>query len=48
MNYKKPKRMFEDSGTVDPKMSYHVELENVTNEPLAETHVTTLHSLYIV
>jgi hypothetical protein len=23
--------MFEDSGTVDPKMSYHVELENVTN-----------------
>ena len=31
MNYKKPKRMFEDSGTVDPKMSYHVELENVTN-----------------
>jgi len=31
MNYKKPKRMFEDSGTVDPRMSYHVELENVTN-----------------
>ena len=31
MNYKKSKRMFEDSGTVDPKMSYHVELENVTN-----------------
>ena len=31
MNYQKPKRMFEDSGTVDPKMSYHVELENVTN-----------------
>jgi len=31
MNYKKPKRMFEDSGTVDPKMSYHVELENVAN-----------------
>ena len=23
--------MFEDSGIVDPKMSYHVELENVTN-----------------
>jgi len=23
--------MFEDSGTVDPKISYHVELENVTN-----------------
>ena len=23
--------MFEDSGTVDPKMSYHVELENVAN-----------------
>jgi len=31
MNYQKPKRMFEDSGTVDPRMSYHVELENVTN-----------------
>ena len=31
MNYKKPKRMFEDAGTVDPKMSYHIELENVTN-----------------
>jgi hypothetical protein len=31
MNYKKPKRMFEDSGVVDPKMSYHVELENVVN-----------------
>ena len=31
MNYKKPKRIFEDSGTVDPKMSYHVELENVVN-----------------
>ena len=23
--------MFEDSGTVDPKMSYHIELENVVN-----------------
>jgi len=31
MNYRKPKRIFEDSGTVDPKMSYHVELENVVN-----------------
>ncbi|MEA3386518.1 MAG: AAA-like domain-containing protein [Thermodesulfobacteriota bacterium] len=31
MNYKKPKRMFEDSGVVDPRMSYHVELENVVN-----------------
>ena len=31
MNYRKPKRMFEDAGTVDPKMSYHIELENVTN-----------------
>ena len=31
MQYKKPKRIFEDSGTVDPKMSYHVELENVVN-----------------
>ncbi len=31
MNYKKPKRIFEDSGAVDPRMSYHVELENVVN-----------------
>jgi len=31
MNYKKPKRMFEDSGVVDPRKSYHVELENVVN-----------------
>ena len=31
MQYKKSKRMFEDAGTVDPKMSYHVELENVVN-----------------
>ena len=29
MNYKKPKRIFEDSGTVVPEMSYHIELENV-------------------
>jgi len=31
MNYRKPERIFEDSGTVDPKMSYHIELENVFN-----------------
>ncbi len=31
MNYKKPERIFEDSGTVDPKISYHIELENVVN-----------------
>ncbi|MBT9439989.1 MAG: AAA family ATPase [Desulfobacterales bacterium] len=31
MEYRKPKRIFEDSGTVDPKMSYHVELKNVVN-----------------
>ena len=29
--YSKPKRFFEDSGTVDPSVSYHVDLENVTN-----------------
>jgi len=27
----KPKRFFEDCGTVDPSVSYHVDLENVTN-----------------
>ncbi len=32
MNYKKPKRMFEDSGVVDPHMSYHVSLENVVSK----------------
>ncbi len=31
MAYRKPKRVFEDSGAVDPRMSYHVELENVVN-----------------
>jgi hypothetical protein len=31
IDYSKPKRIFEDSGTVDSKMSYHVELENVVN-----------------
>ncbi len=30
-NYKKPKRYFEKSGVVDPKASYYVPLENVTN-----------------
>ncbi len=30
-NYRKPKRIFEDSGTVDPLSSYHVKLENVVN-----------------
>ncbi|WDN88669.1 hypothetical protein BuS5_01637 [Desulfosarcina sp. BuS5] len=31
MNYKKPKRYFEKSGVVDPRASYYVPLENVTN-----------------
>ena len=31
IDYSKPKRIFEDSGTVDSKMLYHVELENVVN-----------------
>ncbi|MBW1676216.1 MAG: hypothetical protein JRF30_06745 [Deltaproteobacteria bacterium] len=31
MDYRKPKRIFEDSGTVDPIRSYHVQLENVVN-----------------
>ncbi|CAN2043532.1 Toll-Interleukin receptor domain protein [Candidatus Magnetomoraceae bacterium gMMP-1] len=31
MNYIKPKRSFENSGLVDPAMSYHVQLENVVN-----------------
>jgi hypothetical protein len=29
--YQKPKRMFENSGTVNPQTSYYVPLENVTN-----------------
>ena len=32
MNYKKPKRMFEDAGLVDPRSAYHVELEGVVNK----------------
>ncbi len=31
MNYRKPTRTFENSGTVDPRMSYHVEIENVVS-----------------
>jgi len=31
MNYKRPKRYFEKSGVVDPRASYYVPLENVTN-----------------
>ncbi len=31
MTYRKPKRFFEDSGTVNPEESYYVPLENVTN-----------------
>ncbi|NVM23920.1 MAG: AAA-like domain-containing protein [Desulfobacterales bacterium] len=31
MDYGKPKRIFEDSGTVDPIRSYHVQLENVVS-----------------
>ena len=30
-HYNKPKRYFEKSGVVDPKASYYVPLENVTN-----------------
>ncbi|MGD2086543.1 MAG: hypothetical protein PVH61_10200 [Candidatus Aminicenantes bacterium] len=29
--YQKPKRIFEDSGTVNPKEAYYVPLDNVTN-----------------
>ena len=31
MKYRLPKRIFEDSGYVDPKKSYHVHIENVVN-----------------
>ncbi len=31
MSYKKPKRMFEDAGLVDPRRAYHVDLERVVN-----------------
>jgi len=31
MKYTKPKRIFENSGVVDPKTAYHVELENVVS-----------------
>jgi predicted AAA+ superfamily ATPase len=31
MNYRKPKRIFEDSGTVNPEEAYYVTLDNVTN-----------------
>ncbi|CAN2043530.1 Toll-Interleukin receptor domain protein [Candidatus Magnetomoraceae bacterium gMMP-1] len=31
MNYIKPKRSFENSGLVDPAMSYHVQLDHVVN-----------------
>ena len=31
MNYRKPKRIFEKAGSVDPESSYYVPLENVVN-----------------
>ncbi len=31
MDYKPPKRIFEDAGLVDPRSAYHVELESVVN-----------------
>jgi len=31
MNYQPPKRIFEDTGYVDPEQSYHVHIENVVN-----------------
>jgi len=31
MGYKKPKRVFEDAGLVDPRSAYHVDLEGVVN-----------------
>jgi predicted AAA+ superfamily ATPase len=31
MNYQPPKRIFEDTGYVDPEKSYHVHIENVVN-----------------
>ena len=31
MQYKKPKRIFEDSGVVNPEYAYHILLNNVTN-----------------
>ena len=31
MEFKKPKRIFEDSGIVDPASAYHVEMEDVVN-----------------
>jgi ABC-type cobalamin/Fe3+-siderophores transport system ATPase subunit len=31
MNYRKPKRIFEDSGNVNPEEAYYVKLDNVTN-----------------
>jgi hypothetical protein len=31
LEYQKPRRTFENSGTVDSRLSYYVPLENVTN-----------------
>jgi len=32
MDYVPPKRIFEDTGYVDPEQSYHVHIENVVNQ----------------
>ncbi len=32
MEYRKPERVFERTGTVNPKSAYYVELENVVND----------------
>ena len=31
MEFKKPKRIFEDSGIVDPASAYHIEMKDVVN-----------------
>ncbi len=45
--YRKPVRMFEDSGTVSPQKAYYTRLDNVTNTRLLEMHQPANSSVYI-
>jgi len=46
MNYQPPKRIFEDTGYVDPKKSYHVHIENVVNRHNQDLKTMVDHGRY--
>jgi len=46
MNYQPPKRIFEDTGYVDPENSYHVHIENVVNRHNQDLKTMVDHGRY--